>query len=1081
MGVSGATVSPIDEAALTAAFEKLSTAEAAGATELAGLVKTAGAVACDASGVLAKIEAASKDKKSVTARQGAALGFKELVGALGKAGEPVLAKSLDVVVALCGDKAKEVRAASDEALDAFIALCSGFGIKSCMHAITAGFASSQWQAKVAACKLLDSFTKAAPRQTAACLPDIIPPLSEAMTDMKKEVVKAATKSLEKVCATIGNKDIEPFIPTLIVCITKIDEVPDCVHALAATTFVQEVEQPALSMMAPLLIRGLDRSQKTAIRRKSAVIIDNMCKLVEDPEDAAPFVPKLLPALQRLVDEIADPECRNVAKRAHSTLLQAAGEASSAVVSDDSAPKITTPEICLAHLKEAIAGVAGCSTADVEKAPNAGVYLDYAAHAACTAILSKNFEAADWAEKCMVPYLSCIMSEADAKATSDKYVASAEETHKAKKVTFVDDEEGETLCTCEFSLAYGALILLNNASLHLKKGKRYGLCGPNGCGKSTLMKAIANGQVEGFPPPEEVRTVYVEHDIDGATAEMSVVDFVCSNEVLKADGVTVDEAHAVFETLGFTEAMRNGPIVALSGGWKMKCALGRAILMKADIFLLDEPTNHLDTTNVAWLEEYLKSQDRITSLIVSHDSGFLDSVCTHIIHYETRKLKTYRGNLSAFVKQCPAAKSYYELANDNLKFIFPAPGYLEGVKNKDKAIVKCINVTFKYPGTERMIIANPTSVQVSLSSRVACLGPNGAGKSTLIKMMTGETEPTTGSVWKHQNMRYAYIAQHAFHHVEQHVHKTPNEYIQWRYSGGEDKENLEKVTAQLTEAEEKKIKERIEVEFTNADGDKYKSKVVFEKFVGRRQKKNTYEYEVKFENMSMDATAWMEREKLEKLGFEKLLIRFDEKESARMGLYARPLTKANVEKHLIDFGLDAEFGTHNRILGLSGGQKVKLVLAAGMWNQPHVLVLDEPTNYLDRDALGALSIAIKEYGGGVVCITHSKEFSDSMAEEVWAVANGEVSITGNKWGKGGTGGSKEKVDWDGPQEDVIDALGNTVKVKGPKKKLSRKDIKARAKMRKAKLERGEDLSTDSDWDLDVFIGEEAGKKEKKPKA
>lgn len=89
----------------------------------------------------------------------------------------------------------------------------------------------------------------------------------------------------------------------------------------------------------------------------------------------------------------------------------------------------------------------------------------------------------------------------------------------------DEEEGEDLCKCEFSLAYGAKILLNNTYLHLKRGKRYGLCGPNGCGKSTLMRAISNGQVEGFPPPEELKTVYVEHDLDDSEVELTVVDYL----------------------------------------------------------------------------------------------------------------------------------------------------------------------------------------------------------------------------------------------------------------------------------------------------------------------------------------------------------------------------------------------------------------------------------------------------------------------------------------------------------------------------------------------------------------------------
>lgn len=94
----------------------------------------------------------------------------------------------------------------------------------------------------------------------------------------------------------------------------------------------------------------------------------------------------------------------------------------------------------------------------------------------------------------------------------------ERIEEANKVV-EEEEEGEDLCKCEFSLAYGAKILLNSTNLHLKRGKRYGLCGPNGCGKSTLMRAIANGQVENFPGPDELRTVYVEHDLDSSLAEM----------------------------------------------------------------------------------------------------------------------------------------------------------------------------------------------------------------------------------------------------------------------------------------------------------------------------------------------------------------------------------------------------------------------------------------------------------------------------------------------------------------------------------------------------------------------------------
>jgi len=479
---------------------------------------------------------------------------------------------------------------------------------------------------------------------------------------------------------------------------------------------------------------------------------------------------------------------------------------------------------------------------------------------------------------------------------------------------------------------------------------------------------------------------------------------------------------------------------------------------------------LDVKNVAWLENYLCSQDTITSMIVSHDSGFLDNVCSHIIHYETRRLRTYKGNLKEFVQQCPEAKKYYELSDDELKFVFPAPGFLEGVKNKDKPIVKLQSVSFFYPTTPDRIIINNCTAQVSLSSRIACLGPNGAGKSTLIKMMTGETEPVGGAVWKHQNMRYAYVAQHAFHHVEQHLTKTPNEYIQWRFQGGEDKENLEKVTCQMSAEEEAKIAEKIKVSGQEWQEEGVEDKLQFDRIAGRRQKKNSYEYEVQWIGKGPDCSSWFTREKLEELGFTKILNRVDEKEAARQGMYARPLTQKNVEKHLDDFGLESEFGTHNRIRGLSGGQKVKVVLAAAMWQQPHVIVMDEPTNYLDRDALGALANAIKEFGGGVVVITHNQEFASFVCEETWAVpGDGFVHITGNKWGQTKKGEAKaELVAWK-PEEEVVDALGNTHKVKAAKKKLSNKEIKAKAKLRKAALDRGEDLSDDSDWDLDVYVG------------
>lgn len=179
------------------------------------------------------------------------------------------------------------------------------------------------------------------------------------------------------------------------------------------------------------------------------------------------------------------------------------------------------------------------------------------------------------------------------------------------------------------------------------------------------------------------------------------------------------------------------------------------------------------------------------------------------------------------------------------------------------------MSYKYPNTERVIFEGATAY-CSLSSRIACLGPNGAGKSTLIKVLTGETEPTTGTVWKHPNLRIAYVAQHAFHHLEKHLDKTPNEYIQWRFAPGEDREAQEKET-RLTEEELKKLQaQKQQIEGMAA-------KRAVEKLLSRRKLKKSYEYEVQWVGAS--ETSWMSRDMLTDLGYEKLCNEIDIKEAA----------------------------------------------------------------------------------------------------------------------------------------------------------------------------------------------------------
>merc|ERR1711990_67596 len=336
------------------------------------------------------------------------------------------------------------------------------------------------------------------------------------------------------------------------------------------------------------------------------------------------------------------------------------------------------------------------------------------------------------------------------------------------------------------------------------------------------------------------------------------------------------------------------------------------------------------------------------------------------------------------------------------------------------------------------------------------------ESTTIKLLVGEIEPQVGDVWKHPNARIAYVAQHAFHHIESHLTKTPNEYIRWRYANqGEDKESLVKVTMQFTDEEIKLQKTPYEIQFTDEESGKINKvkKVVAELVGGRKQNKSKeYEYEVKYAGSTVDSGEYLPLKTLKKMGWEKAIKAVDLKIAQRAGLYVRPLSTKNVEKHLADCGLDSEFGTHYRMSALSGGQKVKVVLAAAMWNQPHILILDEPTNYLDRESLGALAGAIETFDGGVVIISHNNEFCQKLCPETWVMDSGHLETKGDAdWMLK----QDEKISDQQQITEMVDASGNVTKVKGQKKKMSKKEEKQLVKRIKAKLKNGEDLDTDEE--------------------
>jgi elongation factor 3 len=251
------------------------------------------------------------------------------------------------------------------------------------------------------------------------------------------------------------------------------------------------------------------------------------------------------------------------------------------------------------------------------------------------------------------------------------------------------------------------------------------------------------------------------------------------------------------------------------------------------------------------------------VIVSHDSGFLNNTITDVLHLNRFKLRRYRGNLEKFVQQVPEAKSYYTLeAAEDYRFKLPDPPLLEGVKTKEKSLLKMRKVGFQYPSQPVQQLYDIT-LQVSLSSRVAVLGPNGSGKSTLVKLLIGDMEQNRGGeIWKHPNLVIGYVAQHAFHHIDNHLDKTPLEYMLWRYQTGEDLEEMSKANRIISDEEAQKMKDGALIVIEG-------QKRLIDEILARKKLKQSYEYEVSFKALSSSENIWLPRDDLIKRGFEKV--------------------------------------------------------------------------------------------------------------------------------------------------------------------------------------------------------------------
>jgi ATP-binding cassette subfamily F protein 2 len=506
---------------------------------------------------------------------------------------------------------------------------------------------------------------------------------------------------------------------------------------------------------------------------------------------------------------------------------------------------------------------------------------------------------------------------------------------------------------QFSLSFHSDILIHDSTLELNFGRRYGLIGENGCGKSTLLKAIASGEVclpthidtylldKEYPPTDmtaldavindaktelkrlekEMETIMVEDP------ESPLLDDIYDRMEELDESTFESKAATILHGLGFTKESMFKKTKDLSGGWRMRVSLAKALFVRPTLLLLDQPTNHLDLGACVWLEEYLKNYNRIL-LLISHSQDFLNNVCTNIIDFTRKKqLVYYTGNYDTYVKtreeletnQMKAfEKQQNEIEHLN-KFIRSAGTYsnlVRQAKSKQKIIDKMeanglvekvekkrqwrfkfqdveklpppvlsfTDVSFSYSGKVEDCLYRHLDLGADMDSRIALVGPNGAGKSTLLKLMAGELVPISGQISRHTHLKIGRYNQHSAEQLD--MEKNPVVYMR-----------------------------------------------------------------DKFPELSQEVQFW--RSQVGRFGITS-------------NLQATPI------KYLSD------------------GQKSRVVFCELALEHPFMLLLDEPTNALDIETIDSLADAINNFNGGVVLVSHDFRLISQVAEEIWVCENGTVT-------------------------------------------------------------------------------------------
>ncbi|CAB4062383.1 ABCF1 [Lepeophtheirus salmonis] len=486
---------------------------------------------------------------------------------------------------------------------------------------------------------------------------------------------------------------------------------------------------------------------------------------------------------------------------------------------------------------------------------------------------------------------------------------------------------------KFSIAAKGKDLFRDAKLQITHGRRYGLVGPNGHGKTTLLRHIGTRSLQ-IPPnidvliceqevvanemsaletvlqSDEKRTALLKECKDLEKKQENGVDVTERlNEVydeLRAIGADQAEpkARRLLAGLGFDKEMQERSTNKFSGGWRMRVSLARALYIEPTLLMLDEPTNHLDLNAVIWLDNYLQNWKK-TLLVVSHDQSFLDNICTDIIHLENCQLWYYKGNYSMFKKM--VVQKRRERIKEFEK------------QEKDSKNLRLLDSPRKKlrPNKKRHSLESNSRIKVNLLRKMT-LVPRSSWKSP-------------GSILSNSDFPKTSHLQPPFLGLYN---------VSFKY---ESQNPLFK-----------------SVDF----GIDMESRIAIVGPNGGEMRKNARLKIGRFDQHSGEH------------------LTADESPTEYiMRLFNLPVEKAR--KQLGSFGLQSHAHTI-KMKDLSGGQKSRVALAELTLSAPDVVILDEPTNNLDIESIDALGDAIREYKGGVIIVTHDERLIRDTECQLWVV-------------------------------------------------------------------------------------------------